>query len=279
MTIYLQRKDGRPINPGVALYKFWHGCLMAHQDARPQAGHRLRGSTTMGAWRISTTNGGPDHRPNISFGYTFELNHRGDFTLRHQHGAHQRNILASETFLAWSYFRSGYQWYINTTPEGEGKRGATGYERWHGGRQPLGDHSNPRQYIPESLLLCRSSGIPWFKSVWSEEEGRWVIDFAGLGRWPGGSQPVRPEEQAQAQEKFEAHKKLVQRRYRLLATDALRQQGILPPPRRATPLSAEETEKREQEQVSAIVAHLRVEAPARTQGRTTASKSTEEVGA
>lgn len=256
MTIYERERNGRPVNPALALYKFWRTVLVSTiRDSRddPLTQH-LRGSTHLGVdgWRIGFYNEGPLEQPNITFG-SFRLTSKGEFQLVRPHGFEQRNAIARGTFLEWNHWR-GYNWFVDTKEPPNMPWIRTG------GR--LQDWTDPMHYVSEPVMGARRSywtkTRPWMKLVWSDEFG-WHINFARSEYSMTGLAEADPI----GQEHFDRFEVIRQTRYRLLERDTKLASGDLIREGRHV-ITPEERTKRREEQAQIIMANLTVSQPVRT---------------
>jgi len=251
MTIYDAKRDGKPVNPGTALYDYWFSILTgALPDERNDQGVR-KGSLTFGngaSWGLSFLTDGPKDRPHISFGGNFRINKQGWFQVNSPWGWQQRTIISRNTFLRWGYFR-GYNWTVDTTTEGNGAR----FDLF---REPL-------HYVNEWTMGARGWwDRPWSKVEWSDQHG-WHIAFASHKAPRPSNTYYAATWRRVTQEDFDKFERLRQRRYRLLERDYLIATGVQMPADREV-LTEEERSQRREETLQAIIAHLHVGMPART---------------
>lgn len=248
MTIYDRGRGKRPINPGIALYNFWHMVLRgACPEQRGAEGHIAAAVTFADGWSINFTREGPTERPTISYGGTFVIAHDGSFRLTRPFGVHQRNIVARNTFLDWSHWR-GYNWFVNT------ERSDMAWSYRYG--QPLKDFNNPIHYVSEDVMGARRSSTTWLKPVWSDEYG-WHIGFKDFKPYTYDHRPPI------TQGTFEWFNTVRLRRYRLLERDEKLYSGEWTLENRRV-VTREEREEREGRAIQAIMAAFEVGQPART---------------
>lgn len=253
MSIYDRTRNGKPVNPARALYNYWHSILVgAPPEHRNKAGRRTK-HIDFNRWALAFRDEGPLDKPNIHFGYTFQITHKGDFRVILPFGAHQRDYLARNTFLRWGYFR-GYNWYVDTTGESAA---------WQG--RLLSDWQAPVPYVSEKVMKARAGyGVqPWLRLEYDGAE--WNIKF---------SRPSESPRPLGSAEEFEWFEQLRQKRYAKTERDYKLAIGELVREERRV-ITQEEVEKRRNEVVQVLLAHMEVGSAART---VPLRKTTEEVG-
>lgn len=268
MTIYDRTRNGRPINPGKALYEFWYSLL---DNGIPKNYHGNNGSRTgrlafgnmngHGPWYLSFSHGdgnNPDdlERPEIHFGGSnFVLNRRGEFLVNHPHGWLQRDVISRNTFLQTGRVAGQYIWSVNTNM----------VDTWVSESELL-DWQNPIHYVSEHAMGTHDWGDrPWLKLEWSDDFG-WIIAYSRQ-RWAHG-------QAVGSASKFEAHDRLREKRYKRAEREHLIATGVIPRPSYRRP-TEEEIEERREAAAQVLAAHLEVGMAAKT---SPLRRTTEEVG-
>lgn len=240
----------------------WHSILKHHwtiREGRPQGQiyfgqdryHQLNVLWIHGHQSYPLSELGPPAYPHIQFG-PLVLTRHGEFKFNYRmHGAHQRNIIARNTFLDWGHVASRYQWFINTGDL---------TSKWN--FSVLTAWRNPVHYVRESLLAPSAYTVPpyWLKVVHDPNYvGNWRIAFSRMSELPRHNYHLDVDVPAM----FEHNDAIQAKRRRLLRDEELVNSGQLVLSGGRMRPSAE-VEKRREAQALHLAAHLDVRMPAKT---------------
>lgn len=271
--MYDQRtRAGNPRNPAKVLYNQWFSIL--DQELKRNPNGRLIGNIYFGHDRgygigpfasyhqstLPVSETGSDDRPHLCFGYagygaigqSFIVTVDGEFRLGGFHGYESRNRVARNTFLDWDYYRSGYQWFVNTSDDLTPKfQGARILDNWR----------TPMAYVPERAVVAGYRR----RSTWLKLErdpsfvGGWRIEFSRVGDEPTNTYFLSPLDE----EVFRRYERIRARRYRLMREEELLASGAMIQ-RGKKRIETAEIEQRKNLQALALAAHFDVRIPAKT---------------
>lgn len=231
-------------NPAIVHYEFWDNILNTYERTTCAYGPPGWAIT-----KVSDEIHNEIHFGQIGYGggviSHWRLRVDGAFQWGIQHGAYRRRLISlGVPFLSWGWVYGRYQWLVDFDQEKKHR------SMWS--PHSLTDWQEPREYISEDLLGCRTYG----------QARRWcVLEQTGNG-WKIALDPSDPYNNEDAKKAWRKYELLVEKRYQRLKCAAL---GVSPPVSARTPslrsggntLSADQS-------ITRLAALLEIHQPAKT---------------